>query len=497
VSLCVPISGGFALFAHKAALGTSMAGSALCSHTSLPDRTAFREPLDEAAVTLVGGIDPEGVVGYDADPAAASPRLAYAAVDGPENAGATGGADDASAAAHPQSNLSPAEREPSAVVNESKVPFAPDADLESDRPKGDFRFSGGFSSFEGLNAKASLTIRSFRERDQELSVTTQHSDLQTRVELGFADARFLTSDALFSARLFYNHLDAVGFTRNNRRSPFEQDSRGLSLYIGKTVAKKLSLSTQYRLSNDIIRLNGRNAGRPCDPAVFGSAICGSLGRRTASVLSFGATLDNRDSTARPKDGFRVRFVQEVAGLGGATRYGRGRVAADGHVPLGGDWQLSLGAEAGFIAGNAKRIPIFDRFYLGGTTLRGFDLRGVGPRLKLAGSGPDAPALDTAIGGRGYYAARLELGLPAGPKLGKTGIKPIIFADIGSVFRGSRRNILPGETLVGNSARPRVSLGAGLGWETPLGMLRVDAARPIVKQAGDRGQTFSVSLGSSF
>lgn len=497
MSLCVPISEGFALLAHKAVLGGSMAGSALCSHTGTPDRAKLRDPVDQVGIALIGGIDPEGVVGYDSGPAPHLPHPDHASVDRAQDELATDGGDKARTSAPSQTELLPSDRAPSVVASENKAPFAPDTDLESDNRKGDFTFSGGFSSFEGLNAKASLTIRSLRERQQEVSASTQYSDLQTLFELGFSDARFLGGEALFSARLFYNRLDAVGFTRNVRKSPFEQDSRGLSLYVGKKVADNVSLSTQYRLSKDIIRLDGRNSGQACDPATFSSAICGSLGRRTASVMSFGVTLDNRDSSTNPRNGARIRLVQDIAGLGGATRYGRSRVAADGHVRLGGDWQLYVGAEAGFIAGSSRRTPIFDRFYLGGSSLRGFDLRGVGPRLKLAGSGANTKPLDTAIGGRGYYAARVELGIPVGAKLGKTGIKPIVFADLGSVFGGSRRGILPGETLVGNSASPRVSLGAGLGWETPLGMLRVDAARPVVKQTGDRGQTFSISLGSTF
>lgn len=497
MSLCVPINEGFALLAHKAALGSSVAGTALCAHTGLPDRAISREPVDQVGITLIGGIDPEGVVGFDSGPAPLHPRLPYAAVDRAEDELATGGGVSSRTSAPSQTELLPSDRAPSVVASENKAPFAPDADLDSENPKGDFTFSGGFSSFEGLNAKASLTIRSLRERQQEVSASTQHSDLQTLFELGFTDARFLGSEALFSARLFYNRLDAVGFTRNVRKSPFEQDSRGLSLYVGKTVANNVSLSTQYRLSKDIIRLDGRNSGRACDPATFSSAICASLGRRTASVLSFGVTLDKRDNSTSPKNGFRIRLVQDIAGLGGATRYGRSRAAVDGHVQLGDEWQFYVGAETGVIAGRSSRIPIFDRFYLGGSSLRGFDLRGAGPRLQLSGNGANTVPLDTAIGGRGYYAARVELGIPVAPTLGKRGIKPIVFADLGSVFGGSRRGILPGETLVGNSAKPRVSLGAGLGWETPLGMLRVDAARPVVKQAGDRRQTFSISLGSTF
>jgi outer membrane protein insertion porin family len=55
---------------------------------------------------------------------------------------------------------------------------------------------------------------------------------------------------------------------------------------------------------------------------------------------------------------------------------------------------------------------------------------------------------------------------------------------------------PGESISGNSAKPRVSVGFGLTMKTPGGTMRLDYARPIASQPGDRPRSFSVTFGAA-
>lgn len=490
MTLCMTFREGVALVAHKVAFGSAAPGSVLCGVADNPDLGRDRVPVPASAAGQFGSIDPEGRAGFG---------------DGQAESRQTEGAAPPATMPELESSRVPSGMTQNPAVTPAETPSRTEiaavesqtGEDEAERPKGDLRFSGGFSSFEGLNAKASMTVKGVGDGQQEISARAQYSRLQALGEIGLNDTRFLGGNTLFSVRLFYNRLDAVGFSRNRRNSPFAQESYGLSLYAGRTVAEKLSLSAQYRLSRDDVSLDVRNAGAGCDPTLFGSATCASLGERTSSIASFSLSFDRRDNSLFPSRGVRMRLVQDLAGLGGQARFSRTRLAADGHVRLGGGFTLSLGAEAGVIAGGKdRRVPVFERFYLGGTSLRGFDLRGVGPRLRPAGPGAIAGA-DIAIGGRSYYAGRVELSLKPSGSLGRTSLKPVVFADFGSAFNGSKRGLLPGETVTGNSARPRIALGAGLGWETPLGTLRFDAARPVKRQTGDRAQTLSISLGSTF
>jgi len=44
---------------------------------------------------------------------------------------------------------------------------------------------------------------------------------------------------------------------------------------------------------------------------------------------------------------------------------------------------------------------------------------------------------------------------------------------------------------------RASVGLGLSWLSPIGPLRLAAAHPVRKQAGDRIQKFQFQIGTSF
>ena len=48
-------------------------------------------------------------------------------------------------------------------------------------------------------------------------------------------------------------------------------------------------------------------------------------------------------------------------------------------------------------------------------------------------------------------------------------------------------------VVGTTAALRASVGVGLIWDSPLGPLRVDYARPLAKQAFDKTRPLSFGL----
>ena len=99
------------------------------------------------------------------------------------------------------------------------------------------------------------------------------------------------------------------------------------------------------------------------------------------------------------------------------------------------------------------ILLQDRFFLGEPRIRGFDIRGVGPRVLtqfyqrdvntgLAATDEDGnPILltaeeqtrDDSIGGRNYYLGRAELEIPLGTGARELGLRPSIFVDVGALW----------------------------------------------------------------
>jgi outer membrane protein insertion porin family len=54
-----------------------------------------------------------------------------------------------------------------------------------------------------------------------------------------------------------------------------------------------------------------------------------------------------------------------------------------------------------------------------------------------------------------------------------------------------------EVFLGNSARPRVSVGIGVNWVSPFGPLRLDIAKALVVQRGDDPKLFTFNVGTQF
>lgn len=359
--------------------------------------------------------------------------------------------------------------------------------------RGGITLSGGYSSVEGPMVEASISRRNIGGLKREITASARYSKIQTLFELGYADADFLKSSMTFAPTLFANLLSATGFGNGLPSKPFRQSARGINVLFNRKLGTDISATANYRLSVDDFRMRGKNV--VCDSSIFGSPICGLIGETTSSIISLAMTLDRRKYRAAATRGFKLRLTQDVAGLGGSARYTRTQINGEAHLGMGGDLNLSLRADAGFMAPIGDRaIPLFDRFYIGDTSMRGFDLRGIGP--KVIPSAAD-PGQSVAIGGRAFYVARAELSLPYGGTIGNYSMQSSIFADVGSVFGARNIALLPGETLVGNSAKPRVAIGVGLSLNTPAGKLRFDFAQPVVKQVGDRTKTLSVSFGAAF
>ena len=145
-------------------------------------------------------------------------------------------------------------------------------------------------------------------------------------------------------------------------------------------------------------------------------------------------------------------------LEGAKYWGLGR---SGFV-------LSALGEGGYInplegsrAPGVDAVRITDRFYLGEPQFRGFDIRGVGPRVQRTFYSDASPAqtlltgkdqiTDDALGGRAYYLGRIELEIPLGAGARELGLRPSIYVQAGSLWNITKPNptvdiCATGETL---------------------------------------------------
>ena len=493
---------------------------------------------------------------------------------------------------------------------EQKPGSAPDriileANVE-EKPTGELQLSAGFSSLERFIVNASIRQRNFRGKGQELRASVNYSSYSKSVELGFTEPYLFDRNIAVGGDIYRQDFNSFNFIGDRRETTYEQVRTGFGLRVGVPLTEYWQIQGRYTLNFDDISLDQRvfffdpDGTGPlpaeCDPFTAGRYLCDAIGERTTSSIGYSLAYTNLDNSIRPTRGERLVLSQDFAGLGGTVKYLRTRLDADKYWNVGSGFIFSLGAEGGAIipfeespGPGIDAVRLTDRFFLGEPQIRGFDIRGVGPRVQRLNYLRDAEGkiilengvpqvdetrrnvIDDALGGRYYYLARAELEIPLGSGARELGLRPSVFVDVGSVFgierpivtefpdtdgdgrpdpldRGplidsqgrpqflfpdnpatttvneaqltfcpiglpdssgvcptsgaanapQRRTVDPFlERFVGDSWKPRVSVGFGVNWNSPFGPFRIDIAKVLVKQDGDDTKLLTFNVGTAF
>jgi outer membrane protein insertion porin family len=423
-----------------------------------------------------------------------------------------------------------------------------------EKPTGQLSLSGGYSSLERFVVQLAVSQNNFMGKGQTVDASVNWSLYSKSLELGFVDPYFMDKSILVGANLFRRDYRSFDFVGSNRNTTYSQTSTGGALRMGFPITEYWSFGGRYTLEWDDVTLNKSSFYSPnpvtgvleCDPIKAGRYLCDEIGNRLTSMLGFSTVYDDTDGV-HPTRGQRLTWSEDFAGLGGNVRYIRSSLNATKYHGIGGGWVVSLHGEGGYIhplekapASGADPIRLTDRFFDPG--LRGFDIRGIGPRVVRVPYNTDGTLgtfdinknITDAIGGRAYYLGRLELEFPVSSGLKSLGIRPSAFVDVGSLWNIRQPQLLdivnicspiststgltqklqhpgdpacdttlysvtPGfkELFLGNSAKPRLSIGIGANWTSPFGPLRLDLAKAILKQKGDDTKIFTFNVGTQF
>ncbi|ESN98145.1 hypothetical protein HELRODRAFT_185880 [Helobdella robusta] len=108
------------------------------------------------------------------------------------------------------------------------------------------------------------------------------------------------------------------------------------------------------------------------------AIREESGHSLKSSLKYTWCADTRDSKVLPTFGQLYKFSTELGGLGGDVKFSKHEAEFQLNQPLPLDSTLQFTLSGGVAS---QDLTIHDRFFLGGPlTLRGFNFKGVGPRI---------------------------------------------------------------------------------------------------------------------
>ncbi|MFW2829954.1 outer membrane protein assembly factor BamA [Sphingomonas sp. ID0503] len=338
---------------------------------------------------------------------------------------------------------------------EQKPGSAPDrvileANVE-EKSTGELQVSAGYSSLEKFIVDLNVTQRNFMGKGQELRTGVSWSKYSKSVNAGFTEPYLFDKNIALGFDVFRREYNSFNYRGNgDRNTTYEQTTTGFQIRTGIPLTEFWSLALRYGLSFDDVSLDKDQfysdrvtPGVPeCDPILAGRYLCDAIGKRTTSSLGYSLVYSTLNNGIRPTRGHRFVFSQDFAGVGGNVKYLRTRAEASKYFNLGSGFIFSTSAEGGYIKGLGQQVRLVDRFQLGQPELRGFDIRGVGPRvlrvpyntaIKGFVAENDDSVRDDALGGNAYYQGRLELEIPIGAGGREMGLRPSLFMDMGAVF----------------------------------------------------------------
>ncbi|MGR3342430.1 MAG: outer membrane protein assembly factor BamA, partial [Paracoccaceae bacterium] len=344
-----------------------------------------------------------------------------------------------------------------------------------ERLTGSLSFGAAYNFATGVGLTAGYREQNFLGRGQTLIFDVNLSQDSAGGGISFTEPGFLDRDLAFQ------------FDGEYRQTEFEHtdyDTQTLLFRpaINFPISENGRMGLRYTLSNDKIF----NVDVDSSPILMAEAAGGAV---LASAVGYSFTFDTRRTGINPNAGVVFRVGQDFAGLGGSAKYVRSTAILSGEMKvLNEEVTLRATLEGGALLSFSGDSRLTERFFLTSNLLRGFAPAGVGPRDL------DALNLD-ALGGNYFAVVRLETDFPIGlPE--EIGIGGGLFLDVGSVW-GLDNTSGAGLGPVDDSFRLRSAAGFTIFWTTPIGPLRFNFSRVLIKESYDQVQNFDLTISTQF
>jgi outer membrane protein insertion porin family len=337
----------------------------------------------------------------------------------------------------------------------------------SERSTGELSFGAGYSTSDGPLGDIRLVERNFLGRGQSIQANFTISGRTQEIDFSFTEPYFLDRELAAGFDLFRRSTDFQS------EGSFDQRTTGGTLRGDYPLTERWRHGVRLTVREDVIHDVDEDASE---------FIQDEQGSALTVLVGQDFTYDTRDSRFLPSDGYILQLTQDVADFGADTQFLRAEGRASYYYPFFPDWVLNVAGRSGYILGLGEDVRLFDRFFLGGATFRGFKFAGVGPRDESTGD---------ALGGKLLYTGTVEQRFPLGlPE--ELRIFGRVFVDAGSLTDPD----VSGEDVF-DSSSIRASAGGGLSWLSPLGPVAIDLAHAFLKEDQDETELFRINFGTRF
>jgi outer membrane protein insertion porin family len=369
---------------------------------------------------------------------------------------------------------------------------------------GSMRFAIGYNTASGAIGSTTLSEYNFLGKGQVVEFDFSKAKKSSDISFGFTEPKLMDRNLAVGFDIFTTSQD------KSTQSSFSAKSKGLTLRMGYDINEYLYHNINYSIKNE-------KSDKSKDASIFLKA---QPDKTRVSSIGHSISYDKLNSRISPTKGYLIKFTQNFAGVGGNVKYLQNLLHASYFKPLYKDVIiLNLIGRAGNIRGiGGNNVNINDSFFVGEEYIRGFDVSGIGPRVKKYPGNNDQDSL----GGNTFFAGTAEIQFPLGlPE--EFGMKGAVFTDFGTLFDtdaakykcegkdctcdSSIKNPKATEPLCKNgnlsseyintSKKIRASYGVGLVWDSPLGFIRLDYGTPYRKESFDKTSRVRFSIGTNF
>ncbi len=244
-------------------------------------------------------------------------------------------------------------------------------------------FGAGISQFDGFFGQLSFQTSNFLGRGETVGLSLQKGSQARQYQLSFSEPYLFERPITVGADLFSReYIFPLQYTQRSTGSnlvfgfPLADFTRAFLSYSYEQI-QVLDINPTY-LTPQVLSAS---------PYLADSLLLKQNGQRIVSKISPSVVFNTVNQPIFPTQGQRYTASFDIAGVGGNTEYTQTRLEGIWYKPFTTRTAVGLRAEAQYIRpyGSTTTLPIFEKLFTGGEySIRGFDLRTVGPRDPVSG-----------------------------------------------------------------------------------------------------------------
>ncbi|MEH8018056.1 outer membrane protein assembly factor BamA [Rheinheimera muenzenbergensis] len=407
-----------------------------------------------------------------------------------------------------------------------------------EQPSGSFNAGISYGNYMGLSFQVGVQQENFFGSGNSAGINLSTNKYQKSLSLSYTDPYFTLDGISLGGQLFYSDLDYSSASSNLEAYNYTRYGAGASIGYPINEYNRLNFGANY-VVNKINSIQEYDQLRHFRAVLLDAQNPDGGYRFTNYELSAGWVRSTLNRGLFPTAGHYLGATVKATTPNSDLKYYKMVFEARNYIPLSNDhsWSFLSKVELGYGNGYGSdegydfTLPFTENFNAGGSNLRGFESRIIGPHAifrsadsvpGLPGSGqsgfPTGPEDDhyqvsqRSIGGNAMAVATLELITPT-PFLSddyRNSVRTSIFVDAGNVWdtefdidryagltqlqNGQRQ---PGLIDYADPGLIRATAGVSLQWISPMGPLTFSLAKIIKKQEGDLQENFSFNIGTTF